>query len=323
MRFTVKLCVGVGGRGGCGARRGAGAAGRVEGGVSVRQQVRQADQRRRSRCRRQQDQVDRCAGRAGECQGDRPRRRDAAARLHRRAHAHHDARYTRTTTRLPRRHVSFRRPSSPSTPRCMRSARSKPASPRFATSARGEFVDVGLRNAINSDVAAGPRMLTAVHSLGSTGGHCDRARSRRIASAPLGVMDGVCNGADECRAAVRYQLKWGADVIKICASGGVLSRSRSGRRAAAHAGRIDARSCPKRTPGSSKVAAHSHGDLAARQAVEAGVDSIEHGSFLSDETLQLMKAKGTYLVPTRLAVTGSNKRPTSIRRRSRPRRARR
>ncbi len=114
-------------------------------------------------------------------------------------------------------------------------------------------------------------------------------------------MDGVCNGADECRAAVRYQLKWGADVIKICSSGGVLSEA-------------DPVDVPQLTPDElnaimseahawkRKVAAHAHGDLAARQAVEAGVDSIEHGSFLSDETLKLMKAKGTYLVPTRLAV---------------------
>lgn len=119
-------------------------------------------------------------------------------------------------------------------------------------------------------------------------------------------MDGVCNGADECRAAVRYQLKWGADVIKICSSGGVLSEA-------------DPVDVPQLTPDElnaivseahawkKKVAAHSHGDLAARQAVEAGVDSIEHGSFLSDETLKLMKAKGTYLVPTRLAVYWVNR----------------
>ena len=170
----------------------------------------------------------------------------------------------------------------------------------------GEFVDVGLRNAINADVTPGPHILTAVHSLGSTGGHCAQGPFPPDRIAPLGVMDGVCNGADECRAAVRYQLKWGADVIKICSSGGVLSES-------------DPVDVPQLTPDElsaivsethawkKKVAAHSHGDLAARQAVEAGVDSIEHGSFLSDETLKLMKAKGTYLVPTRLAVYWVNK----------------
>ena len=165
----------------------------------------------------------------------------------------------------------------------------------------GEFVDVGLRNAIGSNVVAGPTILTAVHSIGSTGGHCDQGPFPPDRVAPLGIMDGVCNGADECRAAVRYQLKWGADAIKICSSGGVLSEA-------------DPVDVPQLTPDElnaivsethawkRKVAAHAHGDLAARQAVEAGVDSIEHGSFLSDETLKLMKAKGTYLVPTRLAV---------------------
>jgi imidazolonepropionase-like amidohydrolase len=170
----------------------------------------------------------------------------------------------------------------------------------------GEFVDVGLRNAINSDVTTGPTILTAVHSIGSTGGHCDQGPFPPNRIKPLGVMDGVCNGADECRAAVRYQLKWGADVIKICSSGGVLSEA-------------DPVDVPQLTPDElraivsethawkRKVAAHSHGDLAARQAVEAGVDSIEHGSFLSDDTLRLMKTKGTYLVPTRLAVYWVNK----------------
>lgn len=170
----------------------------------------------------------------------------------------------------------------------------------------GEFIDVGLRNAINRNVTPGPTILTAVHSIGSTGGHCDQGPFPPDRIEPLGVMDGVCNGADECRAAVRYQLKWGADVIKICSSGGVLSES-------------DPVDVPQLTPDElnaivsethawkRKVAAHSHGDLAARQAVEAGVDSIEHGSFLSDETLRLMKTKGTYLVPTRLAVYWVNK----------------
>ncbi|MET0535927.1 MAG: amidohydrolase family protein [Steroidobacter sp.] len=170
----------------------------------------------------------------------------------------------------------------------------------------GEFVDVGLRNAINSNIVPGPTILTAVHSIGSTGGHCDQGPFPPDRIEPLGIVDGVCNGADDCRAAVRYQLKWGADVIKICSSGGVLSET-------------DPVDVPQLTPEElnaivsethawkRKVAAHSHGDVAARQAVEAGVDSIEHGSFLSDETLRLMKTKGTYLVPTRLAVFWVNK----------------
>jgi imidazolonepropionase-like amidohydrolase len=165
----------------------------------------------------------------------------------------------------------------------------------------GNFVDIGLRNAINAGITQGPRIIAAAHAIGSTAGHCDNSPFPPDVVAPSGVIDGVCNGPDECRAAVRYQMKWGADVIKICASGGVLSEA-------------DPVDVPQLTPEElraivseahawkKKVAAHSHGDVAARQAVEAGVDSIEHGSFLSDETLQLMKSKGTYLVPTRMAV---------------------
>jgi imidazolonepropionase-like amidohydrolase len=163
----------------------------------------------------------------------------------------------------------------------------------------GDYVDVGLRNAINAGIAEGPTIYTAVHSLGSTGGHCDGPPIPADRKTPLGPIQGVCNGADECRAAVRYQLKYGADVIKICASGGVLSES-------------DPVDVPQLTTAEleaimsethawkHKVAAHSHGDVAARMAVEAGVDSIEHGSFLTAQTLQLMKEKGVYLVPTRM-----------------------
>jgi imidazolonepropionase-like amidohydrolase len=122
----------------------------------------------------------------------------------------------------------------------------------------------------------------------------------------VGTIQGVCNGADQCREAVRQQMKWGADVIKICASGGVLSEA-------------DPVDVPQLTPDEltaiiseahkwkRKVAAHAHGDLAAKLAVEAGIDSIEHGSFLTEATLKLMKAKGVYLVPTRMAVYWTNK----------------
>ena len=170
----------------------------------------------------------------------------------------------------------------------------------------GDFVDVGLRNAIKDGIAVGPRILSAAHSIGSTGGHCDQGPFPPDAIAPLGPQQGVCNGADECREAVRYQMKWGADVIKICASGGVLSEADPVdvpqlTTEELHAIISEAHAWKK------KVAAHSHGDAAARLAVEAGIDSIEHASFLSDETLKLMKSKGTYLVPTRLAVYWVNK----------------
>ncbi|HEV7715942.1 MAG TPA: amidohydrolase family protein [Steroidobacteraceae bacterium] len=169
-----------------------------------------------------------------------------------------------------------------------------------------DHIDVGLRNAINDDVTVGPRILTAVYSIGSTGGHCDQAPFDPATIAPVGTIQGVCNGPEECRESVRQQMKWGADVIKICASGGVLSES-------------DPVDVPQLTPAElsaimgeahtwkRKVAAHAHGDLAARQAIEAGVDSIEHGTFLTESTLKLMKQKGVYLVPTRIAVYWVNK----------------
>ena len=164
-----------------------------------------------------------------------------------------------------------------------------------------DFVDVGLRNGINAGVTEGPRMLTAVHGIGSPGGHFDDYSFPPDRVKPWGPIEGICSGADQCREAVRYQMKWGADVIKIAASGGVLSES-------------DPVDVPQLTPEEMsaivseahkwkrKVAAHCHGDAAARLAIEAGVDSIEHGSFLTEDTLKLMKAKGVYLVPTRMAV---------------------
>jgi imidazolonepropionase-like amidohydrolase len=169
-----------------------------------------------------------------------------------------------------------------------------------------DFVDVGLRNAINAGVAQGPRMLTAVHGVGSPGGHFDDYPFPPDRVKPDGPIEGICSGPEQCREAVRYQMKWGADVIKIAASGGVLSES-------------DPVDVPQLTPEelsaivteahkwNRKVSAHCHGDAAARLAIAAGVDSIEHGSFLTEDTLRLMKAKGVWLVPTRMAVYWVNK----------------
>jgi imidazolonepropionase-like amidohydrolase len=169
-----------------------------------------------------------------------------------------------------------------------------------------DFVDVGLRNAINAGVTVGPRMLTAVHGIGSPGGHFDDYPFPPDRVKVDGPIEGICSGPEECRQAVRYQMKWGADVIKIAASGGVLSES-------------DPVDVPQLTPEeltaiiteahkwNRKVSAHCHGDAAARLAIAAGVDSIEHGSFLTEDTLKLMKAKGVWLVPTRMAVYWVNK----------------
>src|SRR5437773_5683175 len=164
-----------------------------------------------------------------------------------------------------------------------------------------DYVDVGLRNAINNGWVVGPRMLVSGYAIGATGGHGD---SDPIPPArgfqQSGPMQGVCNGVGECRAAVRYQIKYGADVIKFMPSGGVLSLSDP----------VDAPELSQDEMNAiveeahhwgRKVAAHCHGDSAARMAIQAGVDSIEHGSFMKPDTLAMMREKGTYLVPTLLA----------------------
>lgn len=165
----------------------------------------------------------------------------------------------------------------------------------------GDYIDVALRNAIAEGLTEGPRMLVSVHAIGSTGGHCDAAAFPPGLVREFGEADGVCNGADSCRRAVREQLKYGADNIKICASGGVLSESDPVDVPQLTREELDA-IVDEAHAWRRKVAAHAHGDKAARMAVEAGVDSIEHGSFLTTQTLQLMKTRGVYLVPTRMTV---------------------
>ncbi|MEO6259296.1 MAG: amidohydrolase family protein [Thermoanaerobaculia bacterium] len=165
----------------------------------------------------------------------------------------------------------------------------------------GDYVDVGLRNAINSGWVPGPRMLVAVHAIGATGGHGDGdpiPPARGVAQ--LGPIDGVCNGPAECRAAVRYQIKYGADVIKFMPSGGVLSLSDPVDAPTLSQDEINAIVEEAHNWGR-KVAAHCHGDLAGKMAVQAGVDSIEHGSFLKPDTLAAMREKGVYLVATLMA----------------------
>jgi imidazolonepropionase-like amidohydrolase len=166
------------------------------------------------------------------------------------------------------------------------------------------YLDVGLRNAIDSGVVPGPRMLVSVHAIGATGGHCDENGYREGAlGKETGPENGVVNGADQARQAVRLAHKYGATVIKTCATGGVLSM-------------VDAVDAPQLTQAeldalvseahnlSLKTAAHAHGAEGAKRAIRAGIDSIEHGSFLDDEALNMMKEKGTYLVPTLLAPQG-------------------
>ncbi len=162
-------------------------------------------------------------------------------------------------------------------------------------------IDIGLRNAIRNGWTDGPRMLVSRYALGATGGHCDQTGfPPGTFGKDRGVAEGILHGEVEAREAVRQQVKYGADVIKVCASGGVLSLGDDLGAAQLTDGELAAIVDEAHRLGR-KVAAHSHPDGASRAAVRAGVDSIEHGSFLTEETLALMKAKGTYLVPTLLA----------------------
>src|SRR5262252_2095848 len=167
------------------------------------------------------------------------------------------------------------------------------------------YLDVGLRNGIRSGDVPGPRMLVTVHALGATGGHCDHTDGYRegIFGREAGPLDGVINGPEQARYAVRLDHKYGADMIKVCASGGVLSPT-------------DDVDTPQLTEDElnaivdeahalrRKTAAHCHGAEAGKRAIRAGIDSIEHGTFLDDEALDMMKQHGTYLVPTLMAIQG-------------------
>jgi imidazolonepropionase-like amidohydrolase len=168
-------------------------------------------------------------------------------------------------------------------------------------------LDVGLRNSIRKGTVIGPRMLVSVHAIGATGGHCDEGGYRQGLFPETTPSQGVVNGADEARKAVRLAHKYGADVIKTCATGGVMSLT-------------DAVDTPQLTQAEldalvdeahalhMKAAAHAHGAEGAKRAIRAGIDSIEHGTFLDDEALDMMKARGTYLVPTLMAHVGVQER---------------
>jgi imidazolonepropionase-like amidohydrolase len=162
--------------------------------------------------------------------------------------------------------------------------------------ASGHFDDMALRQAIDEGWTPGPRMMSAGHAIGIRGGHCDENGFRPGLLDP-GIEDGVADGPEQIRAAVRYQIKYGADVIKTCATGGVLSEGDAVgatqytfeelKALVDEANKLDR-----------KVAAHAHGAEGIKLAVRAGVSSIEHGSFLDEEGVRLMKERGTFLVPT-------------------------
>jgi imidazolonepropionase-like amidohydrolase len=168
--------------------------------------------------------------------------------------------------------------------------------------ASGRFDDMALRKAINEGWTIGPRIETAGHAIGITGGHCDE-NGWRPGVAPQDPENGVADGPEEIRKAVRLQIKYGADVIKTCATGGVLSEGDAVgatqysyeelKALVDEANKLDR-----------KVAAHAHGTEGIKLAVRAGVSSIEHGSFLDEEGARMMKERGTFLVPTLMAAEG-------------------
>ena len=168
-----------------------------------------------------------------------------------------------------------------------------------------DFLDVGLRNSINAGVVPGPRMLVCVRALGSTGGHCDDGAGFRfgILNHESRPEDGVINTPDQARFAVRFNIKYGADVIKTCATGGVLSPTDDVDTPQLTQAELDALVTAAHEL-RRKTAAHAHGAEGAKRAIRAGIDSIEHGTFLDDEALRLMRERGTYLVPTLATRTG-------------------
>ena len=160
---------------------------------------------------------------------------------------------------------------------------------------------MGLRNSINAGVVPGPRILTAVHALGARGGHCDLGGYPYLLfGKEPGFVEGIASGPDAFRDAVRAQKKYGADVIKVCATGGVLSLTDDVDTPQITQAEMDAL-VDEAHRLRMKTAAHAHGAEGAKVAIRAGIDSIEHGSFLDDEALRMMKEKGTWLVPTLMA----------------------
>src|SRR5579875_3834289 len=145
----------------------------------------------------------------------------------------------------------------------------------------GILLDVALMKAIDAGWIDGPRVVPAGHAITPTGGHLDPTMFQGLASniMPLTVEEGICDGVEQVRRAVRYQIKYGAQVIKVCASGGVMSLT--GSPGAQHFSDDELRAIVDEAHRRGiKVAAHAHGDQGIRAAVEAGIDCIEHGSLM-------------------------------------------
>jgi imidazolonepropionase-like amidohydrolase len=158
-----------------------------------------------------------------------------------------------------------------------------------------------LRDAIVQGWVVGPRIFTAGKSIATSGGHADPSNGRNQAlSWDPGPAEGVVNSAADAYKAVRVRYKEGSDLIKITATGGVLSQAKSGQNPQFTIAEVEAIVAAAKDNGF-KVAAHAHGTEGMRRAVLGGVSSIEHGTYMSDEVMKLMKKRGTYYVPTIIA----------------------
>ena len=169
----------------------------------------------------------------------------------------------------------------------------------------GLLLDVALMKAIDFGWFEGPRVVPAGHAISPTGGHLDPTMFQALAPhiMPLTVEEGIADGVSEVRKAVRYQIKHGAKLIKVCASGGVMSHT--GPAGAQQYSDEELRTIVDEAHRAGlRVAAHAHGDDGIRAAIEAGIDCIEHGSLMSDATLDLMVERGTFLVPTTYLADG-------------------
>jgi imidazolonepropionase-like amidohydrolase len=169
----------------------------------------------------------------------------------------------------------------------------------------GLLLDVALMKAIDFGWIDGPRIVPAGHAIAPTGGHLDPTMFQKLAPhlMPLTIEEGIANGVSEVRKAVRSQIKYGAKLIKVCASGGVMSHTGPAG-AQQYSNEELAAIADEAHRAGLKVAAHAHGDDGIRAAIEVGIDCIEHGSLASDETLDLMVERGTFLVATTYLADG-------------------
>lgn len=183
----------------------------------------------------------------------------------------------------------------------------------------GYLLDVDLNRGIEQGWFPGPRIVSAGHAITPTGGHLDPTMFQKLAPhiMPMSIQEGMADGVPAVQAATRYQIKYGAGVIKISASGGVMSHS-TAPGTQQYSDEELAAIVDEAHRAGIKVAAHAHGDAGIRACIRAGVDCIEHGSLASDDTVQMMVDHGTFLVPTSYLSEGldTSKAPPALRRKA-------